>query len=179
MNELKRHKKSDKVRWVLTGITLFLVIIMITGICLQLFGVGKQKPSEWFGKNDQTNLCTVLIEFDPNCTGSGSYSVCFADNDLCEKIDKDNEKLDFSFILIIEHTEKLEYRLADPSHYQDSDEYLSIKEYEKEQNKYIVTFLSESLGEGYIEFFAGEERMAIFFNIIGENFTFVKNGQVL
>lgn len=58
MNELKRHKKSDKVKWVLTVITLFLVIVMITGICLQLFGVGKQKPSEWFEKTNAEEVAS-------------------------------------------------------------------------------------------------------------------------
>lgn len=52
MNELRRHKKSDKIKWVLTGIAFLLVAVMLTGICLQLFGTGKQKPSEWFTKPD-------------------------------------------------------------------------------------------------------------------------------
>ena len=52
MNELKRHKKSDKIKWVFTGIAFVLVFVMIIGMCLQLFGTGKQKPSEWFKKSE-------------------------------------------------------------------------------------------------------------------------------
>lgn len=52
MNELKRHKKSDKIKWVFTGIAFVLVFVMLIGMCLQFFGTGKQKPSEWFKKPD-------------------------------------------------------------------------------------------------------------------------------
>ncbi len=51
-NELQRHKRSDKVKWVLTGIMFFLAFIMIAGLILQVFGTGKTKPSEWFKKQD-------------------------------------------------------------------------------------------------------------------------------
>lgn len=50
--ELQRHKRSDKVKWVLTGIMFFLAFIMIAGLILQVFGTGKAKPSEWFKKSD-------------------------------------------------------------------------------------------------------------------------------
>lgn len=52
MNELKRHKKSDKIKWAFTGIAFVLVFVLLTGVCLQIFGTGKQKPSEWFKKPD-------------------------------------------------------------------------------------------------------------------------------
>lgn len=51
-NELQRHKRSDKVKWVLTSIAFVLAFVMIAGLCLQLFGTGKVKPSEWFKKSD-------------------------------------------------------------------------------------------------------------------------------
>lgn len=59
MNELRRHKKSDKIKWVFTGIAFVLVAVMLTGICLQLFGTGKQKPSEWFKKPDTEQTTPV------------------------------------------------------------------------------------------------------------------------
>ncbi len=177
MYELKRHKKNDKIKWVLTSIAFLLVIVMLTGICLQLFGTGNQKPSEWFTKNNQSELCTVSFNFDSTCTGSNSYSVGFADNDLMKQLD--DGKLDFSFVLIIKHSEKLEYQLVDSTHGQYSDKYFSIKEDEKEQNKYIVTFLPDSSGNGGIKFFVGEELMEVYFHIVNENITIVKNGQVL
>lgn len=52
MNEFNKHKKSDKIKWAFTGIAFLLVFVMFTGLCLQLFGTGKQKPSEWFKKPD-------------------------------------------------------------------------------------------------------------------------------
>lgn len=52
MNEFNKHKKSDKIKWLFTGIAFILVFVMIIGMCLQLFGKGKWKPSEWFEKPD-------------------------------------------------------------------------------------------------------------------------------
>ncbi len=57
MNELRRHKKSDKIKWVFTGVAFLLVFVMLVGMCLQLFGTGKIKPSEWF-KKDETEQTT-------------------------------------------------------------------------------------------------------------------------
>ena len=54
MNEFQRHKKGDKVKWVITGVAFVLVFVMLVGLCLQLFGTGKQKPSEWFKKPEIT-----------------------------------------------------------------------------------------------------------------------------
>ena len=54
--ELKRHKKSDKIKWVLTGVAFVLVFVMLVGMCLQLFGKGKVKPSEWFNKTECVHI---------------------------------------------------------------------------------------------------------------------------
>lgn len=51
-NEFYMHKKSDKVKWVFTGIAFVLVFVLLAGVCMQLFGTGKVKPSEWFKKPD-------------------------------------------------------------------------------------------------------------------------------
>lgn len=48
MNDLNRHKKSDSVKWFFTAITFILLIVMVVGVCLQVFGTGEMKPSEWF-----------------------------------------------------------------------------------------------------------------------------------
>lgn len=53
-NELKRHKKIDGMKWTITGIVLFLICVAVVGMGLQLFGKGKQKPSEWFKKQEQS-----------------------------------------------------------------------------------------------------------------------------
>lgn len=51
-NELQRHKKSDSVKWALTAIAFILVAVLLVGLCLQVFGNGKLKPSEWFKKSE-------------------------------------------------------------------------------------------------------------------------------
>ncbi len=50
-HELQRHKKSDKIKWIATGVAFLLVALILVGVCLQLFGKGKAKPSEWFAKD--------------------------------------------------------------------------------------------------------------------------------
>lgn len=67
-NELQRHKRSDKVKWVLTGIMFFLAFIMIAGLILQVFGTGKVKPSEWFKKSDSEQTEQLSDEGGENAT---------------------------------------------------------------------------------------------------------------
>lgn len=50
-HELQRHKKSDKIKWIATGVAFLLVALILVGVCLQIFGKGKVKPSEWFAKD--------------------------------------------------------------------------------------------------------------------------------
>jgi len=68
--ELNKHKAKDKIKWILTGITFLLVFAMLVGMCLQLFGTGKQKPSEWFKKPE--TVCEHIDEDnDGVCDGCG------------------------------------------------------------------------------------------------------------
>lgn len=71
MNELNQHKRSDKIKWIFTGAAFLLIFVMLAGICLQVFGNGKIKPSEWGKKTDteqsQTALGnTVISEIESN-----------------------------------------------------------------------------------------------------------------
>ncbi len=50
--ELDRHKAKDKIKWLFTGVAFLLVFVFLVGLCMQLFGKGKVKPSEWFKKPD-------------------------------------------------------------------------------------------------------------------------------
>lgn len=50
---LQSHMRNDRIKWVMTGIMFFLIIIMFVGMCLQVFGQGKVKPSEWFTKQEE------------------------------------------------------------------------------------------------------------------------------
>lgn len=50
---LQSHCKSDKIKWVLSGIAFVLVFAILIGMCLQIFGTGKVKPSEWFKKETE------------------------------------------------------------------------------------------------------------------------------
>lgn len=67
-NELQRHKRSDKVKWVLTGIMFLLAFVMIAGLILQVFGTGKAKPSEWFKKSDSEQTEQLPAEGGENAT---------------------------------------------------------------------------------------------------------------
>lgn len=54
-NEFYQHKKSDKVKWIITAVAFVLVTVMLVGICMQIFAKNeKYKPSEWFKKPAQT-----------------------------------------------------------------------------------------------------------------------------
>ncbi len=51
--DLNRHKKSDKIKWIITSIAFVLVFVFLAGLCMQLFAKDeKYKPSEWFKKPD-------------------------------------------------------------------------------------------------------------------------------
>lgn len=81
--ELRQHKKSDKIKWVLTGIAFVLVAVMLTGICLQLFGTGKQKPSEWFKKPDTEQTTTEIPDDGEIMTGAdGAFVSGSANNGI-------------------------------------------------------------------------------------------------
>ena len=58
MSELKRHKRSDAIKWTATAIAFAFVAIVLVGVCLQAFGKGKVKPSESFKKDEQTEQTT-------------------------------------------------------------------------------------------------------------------------
>ena len=62
--DLQRHKKSDKIKWIVTSIALLLISLTIVGVCLQVFGNGKQKPSEWFKKD-----APACVHIDENADG--------------------------------------------------------------------------------------------------------------
>ena len=52
MSNFNKHVKSDKIKWIATGIALLFISLIIVGVCLQVFGKGKVKPSEWFKKDE-------------------------------------------------------------------------------------------------------------------------------
>ena len=52
--ELNRHKKSDKIKWIFTGVAFVIVFVLFAGLCMQLFAKGEYKPSEWFQQNEQS-----------------------------------------------------------------------------------------------------------------------------
>lgn len=45
--------RRDRTKWILTAVVFLLIAVLLAGICLQLFGKGKVKPSEWFKKDEQ------------------------------------------------------------------------------------------------------------------------------
>ena len=73
-HELSKHKKSDKVKWIFTGVSFVLVFATLAGMCLQLFGKDKWKPSEWFKKPD-TEQTTPVPEEGNEASGLISSTV--------------------------------------------------------------------------------------------------------
>ncbi len=58
--DLDEHKSKDRIKWILTAVAFALVAVLLVGICLQVFGSGKQKPSEWFSDKKQTEKAVQL-----------------------------------------------------------------------------------------------------------------------
>lgn len=69
MSNLKRHVKSDRIKWIATAVVLLLISLTIVGVCLQVFGKGKQKPSEWFKKNDKEQSSPAEREDEDGASG--------------------------------------------------------------------------------------------------------------
>lgn len=70
--DLARHKRTDKIKWILTAAAFLLVAVMLVGLCLQCFGSGKQKPSEWFaGDGKETSVTDGLLVSGTESNGSG------------------------------------------------------------------------------------------------------------
>ena len=75
MNELKRHKKSDKIKWIITGVFIVLLSVMVAGLCMQLFAKDdKYKPSEWF-KKPETEQTQPKPDTDENDKETATYAV--------------------------------------------------------------------------------------------------------
>ncbi|MCM1305891.1 MAG: hypothetical protein NC037_00275 [Bacteroides sp.] len=55
MNKFNKHVKSDKIKWAIAFIAILMIAVFCVGLSLQLFGTGKQKPSEWFNSSDNTD----------------------------------------------------------------------------------------------------------------------------
>ena len=64
MSNFNKHVKSDKIKWIATGIALLFISLIIVGVCLQVFGKGKVKPSEWFKKDETKTEQTDKPETD-------------------------------------------------------------------------------------------------------------------
>ena len=86
--ELKRHKKSDKIKWVLTGIAFVLLFVFLAGLCMQLFAKDdKYKPSEWFKKQDTEQTEQLPAEGGENGTARTHIKAMAAKFSLNEETD--------------------------------------------------------------------------------------------
>lgn len=59
-DDLNTHKTKDKVKWIITAIAFVLVAVMLVALCLQVFGSGGQKPTEWFNGDEETESVLVI-----------------------------------------------------------------------------------------------------------------------
>lgn len=69
--QFEQHRQKDRVRFSILAFVLFLVTLTVVGMCLQLFGNGKVKPSEWFKKNDKQ----IETSADENDNADGKLEV--------------------------------------------------------------------------------------------------------
>ena len=85
--QFEQHRQKDRVRFSILAFVLFLVILTVVGMCLQLFGNGKVKPSEWF-KKDDTQVETSIDELETECVTLSatpflsSYEVSVLDDEI-------------------------------------------------------------------------------------------------
>lgn len=116
-NDLNSHVNSDKVKWIATGIAFIFVAVMLLGLCLQVFGKGKAKPTEWFKPTETLPVDGTAFEVAPvNETAVMSISVYSAEtysdiplveNERILKIDTGEYNGDINWA--IEYTEGVIY----------------------------------------------------------------------
>lgn len=70
MNEFYRHEQSDKKKWIITGVAFFIMAIFIALLCMQAFGNGRVKPSEWFTRGETEQETPPPIEDGGLITGN-------------------------------------------------------------------------------------------------------------
>ena len=143
MNELKRHKKSDKIKWIFTGIAFLLIAVMLAGVGLQLFGTGKQKPSEWFGKAEEEPIKVVFEDFGVGHHGSDSRNGLYFHADTLATIESQIKKNGYFDILIelkgVDPKEELRWELWMSSHLgNDINDYLVITVDENDDTKALL-----------------------------------------
>lgn len=94
-NELQQHKKSDKVKWIFTGIAFIFVFIILAGLILQAFGTDKTKPSEWFKQEQEENENVILTDVHNDMGAmyvdkNDSFVSAYALSDNCSHIGVDS-----------------------------------------------------------------------------------------
>lgn len=62
-DDLNTHKTKDKIKWIASAVAFALIVITLVITCLQVFGKGGLKPSEW-GKPDAADSDALVITPD-------------------------------------------------------------------------------------------------------------------
>ena len=73
-NDFQRHKKSDGVKWVITSITILLIIAMLAGVIAAI--VTETNPKDWFNQTEDVEIMPTSMSFSANKMsggGIGSY----------------------------------------------------------------------------------------------------------
>ena len=77
-NDLQSHKKSDKIKWIVTGIAFFVVFVMLAGLCLQVFGSGKMKPSEWVKPSEEMQAEKTTFTVTPKDSSAAILTATYS-----------------------------------------------------------------------------------------------------
>ncbi|MCM1219808.1 MAG: hypothetical protein NC548_35505 [Lachnospiraceae bacterium] len=55
---MQTRQNKERAKWIITAIALVLIFVMVAGLILEVFGMGKMKPSGWFSKEEQAEPFT-------------------------------------------------------------------------------------------------------------------------
>ncbi len=153
MEKLNKHIKCDKAKWVITSVVALLIILTIVGMCLQLFGQGKTKPSEWFKQSPVESGETANVEQTSNLyavevapmMSSGKLRLASSGTGTFTSIKEDTRKIDpnnysGSLPLLDKFTS------GDYDSYDNAEYRLSIKGLLDEPQRFLFAFDEVSIG---------------------------------
>lgn len=89
---LHNHNKSDNTKWAITGISIVLIFVILVGICLQLFGQGKVKPSEWFKKGESSVPTRQVVEDAFDVEIENSFCVLLSQDETVAVVNVDESR---------------------------------------------------------------------------------------
>lgn len=60
MSDLNKHVKSDKIKWIITGIAILVILVLLAGILASI--ITETNPKNWFKKKESSDSMKQVIE---------------------------------------------------------------------------------------------------------------------